>query len=186
MRTLHRFALGTLVAGCLLPALAAADNEQKEPPEHYVSVGEVEVVIKSATSTSITIQNNQVTLPPAVARLLGGGGGKGKNAPKDTTLDFTSDCKVRVMHLPPVYDKEGKKTVRSPEEINKLKGNSNLPGFEAEASDLKANQVVKVTLVKPKNALAAEATKLYVKRILIEKDAPASKTPDKKPDEKKK
>ena len=172
MRTPHRFALTAVAAGCLAAALVAAD---KDAPEHYVSVGEVEVVLKSATSTSITLQSNQPAMPAAVARLLGGGGGgKGKNAPKDTTIDFTSDCKVRVMHLPPVFDKDGKKTVRSTDELNKLKGNSGLPGY------------VKVTLVKPKNALAAEATKLYVKRILIEKDAPASKTPDKKPDEKKK
>jgi len=185
MSALPRIAFGTLVAGCLLPALAAADNEQKEPPEHYVSVGEVEVVLKSATSTSVTLQSNQAALPASVARLLGGGGA-GKGKPKDMVLDFTSDCKVRMLHLPPVFDKEGKKTVRSPDEINKLKGNSNLPGYEADPSDLKPNQVVKLTLVKPKNALAAEATKLYVKRVLIEKDPPVSKTPDKKPDDKKK
>ena len=45
MRALHRFAFGTLLAGCLLPGTAAADNEQKEPPEHYVPVGEYEVVL---------------------------------------------------------------------------------------------------------------------------------------------
>src|SRR5262245_19613585 len=113
MRVLNRYAFGTLVAGCLLLVLAAADNEQKEPPEHYLPAGEVEVVIKSATSTSVTLQSNQV--PPAIARALGGAAGKGKNAPKDTVLDFTSDCKVRMLHLPPVFDKEGKKTFRSPE-----------------------------------------------------------------------
>ena len=41
-------------------------------------------------------------------------------------------------------------------------------------------------MAKAKNAVAGEATKFYAKRIIIEKDPPAAKTPDKKPDEKKK
>ena len=183
MNALHRYALGTLVAGCLLPVLLAADSEKKEPAEHYITVGEVEVVLKAASSTSITLQSNQNA---NISRLLGGAPAKGKNQPKDTVLDLTADCKVRLLHLPPVLDDKGNKVFRPPEEINKLKGNSGMPGYEADTKDLKANQVVKITVVKAKNGLATEASKLYVKRIIIEKDPPAPKTADKKPDDKKK
>src|SRR5713101_1384294 len=131
MQTLQPFVLATALAGLLIPAIMAADTEKKESTEHYVSVGEFEVVLKSVSSTSITIQTTQVSLT--------GGRNRGgvKSTPKDLVLDFTSDLKVRLLHLPPVYDKDGKQTVRSPEELNKLKGNSALPGYEAEVSDLK-------------------------------------------------
>jgi hypothetical protein len=186
MRTPKLLALAAFVAGCLAAPLAAADTEKKDSYEHYVSVGEVEVVLKSASSTGITIHTaGQAALPANVARLIGAPA-KGKPG-TDVTIDFTSECKIRLLHLPPVFDKDGKKTVRTSDELNKLKGNSSLPGYEADATDLKANQLVKVTLVKAKNAIAGETTKFYAKRILIEKDAPAAaKTPDKKPDDKKK
>ena len=172
MRTLLAFSLATLVTSCLLAARVAADTEKKEPTEHYITVGEVEAVLKSATSTSITLQSNQ-------ARTA-----KTKEA-KDQPLELTSDCKVRLRHLPPLLDDKGKKTFRTPEELTKLKGTSNLPGYEAEISDLKPNQIVKITIVKSKPATATEAPKLFVKRIIIEKDIPAAKG-DKKPEEKKK
>jgi hypothetical protein len=182
MQTLQPFVLATTMAGLLIPTIIAADNEKKDSTEHYVSVGEVEVVLKSASSTSSTLQTNQIT---ALNSGRGRGGGT-KVTPKDQVIEFTSDLKVRVIHLPPVFDKDGKPTVRSPEELDKLNGNSTLPGYVAEVSDLKANQTVKISVVKPKNSAAADANKLYVKRIIIEKDPAGSKTADKKPEEKKK
>src|SRR5579859_2110189 len=165
MRSLFRFALVSVAFGCLLPALVAGDGDKKKESSTghgFTPVGEIEVQLKAASSTSVTIQENQITLQGTGRRATP------KAKPKDEVLEFTPDVKVRLMHLP--LDEKGKKITRTPEELEKLKGNSNLPGYEASVSDLKAGQTVKLFLATAKGAKGDEANKLYVRRIYIEKD----------------
>jgi hypothetical protein len=179
MRTLPIFT-ATLISGCLLSTLFADDPEKKDPPEHFIAVREAEVVLKSATATSITLKFDPIPTPGTYNRNGTVTPGKPKTQP-DQTLEFTSDCKIRMLHLPTLRDDKGNKIFRTPEELMKLKGNSGLPGYEADAGDLKPNQTLKISIVKPKKSIAGEAEKLYVKRIIIEKDLPAPvKNPDKK------
>jgi len=100
---------------------------------------------------------------------------------------LTSDANIRILHLPPLLDENGKKVPRTPEELQKLKGNSNLPGYQAEFSDLKPNQIVTVQLVKLRGAKGDDAKKLYVSRVIINGEPeshPNLKQPDKKGEKK--
>ena len=153
MRMLPLVATATLLSSCLFTAPISAD-----PPEHFIFVKDAEVVLKSASATSITIKSDPV-VPVNVSRTGVPTLGNPKAQP-DQTLEFTSDCKVRLLKLPILRDDKGKQIFRTTEELDKLKGKSGLPGYEAEASDLKPNQTVRITIVKK---ASGDANKLYVR-----------------------
>jgi hypothetical protein len=56
---------------------------------------------------------------------------------------------VRRRHPPVMFDAKGKPRKPTAKELKELKGEGNLPGYMAEASDLKANQTVTLYLQKP-------------------------------------
>ncbi len=157
--------------------LRADDKDKKaDPPSSasLTSVGDMNGVLQSADSGAITLRLNQISLQ-------GGGRGKGMKAKEnhqDLKLEMTSDCKVRVQHLPTLTDEKGNKKARSPEELQKLKGNSTLPGYMAETSDLKPGQILQVHLVKTRGA-GADA-KSFVSRILIMGDGSVANPPAEK------
>src|SRR5947208_11218529 len=94
--------------------------------------------------------------------------GKGqRGGARDTVVEFTDDVKVRLMHLPPNVDEKGRKIPYTEKELEKLKGNTNMSGYEAAVSDLKPGQIVKVFLATAKGGLAAEANKLYARKVYI-------------------
>ena len=66
-------------------------------------------------------------------------------------VDFklADEVKVRILELPTQFDDEGKVKTYSEDERKALKGkDSNLPGFEAKLSDLKADSILRVSLAK--------------------------------------
>jgi hypothetical protein len=71
---------------------------------------------------------------------------------KTKNVDFTGtdDVKVRLTDPPPAYDEKGNIKKRTAKELKELKGDSNLPGYPAEWSDVRQGSYVKLTLVKKK------------------------------------
>ena len=97
MRCLFRFAVVAVACSCVLPSLIADDTEKKKEgstSHGFNPVGEVEIQLKAVSSTSVTIQENQITLQGTGRRATP------KAKPKDEVLEFTPDVKVRLMHLP--------------------------------------------------------------------------------------
>ncbi len=179
MRRILSYGLVLLGLACL-PALSRGDDKNNKKPDlsaaSFTKAGEVAGVLQSADKDSITLRLSGVTLQS-------GGYGKGVQAKEnhqDLKFELTPDCKVRVAHLPPLTDDKGKPKKRTPEEIQKLKGAGKLPGYAAEISDLKSNQIVEVQLSKIKGA--GPEGKSYVSLILIKGEINTPAKPDGKKD----
>ena len=71
---------------------------------------------------------------------------------KTTKMEFagTDDVQVRRESPPPLYDDKGNLRKPTDKELKDLKGDPKLPGYQAEFTDLKQGDYVKVTLVKKK------------------------------------
>lgn len=127
--------------------------------ENHTKIGELLAVAKSTKAPgkggTITVTVSSFTSSK----------GRPKESKQDLTYELTSDVVVRLLKLPPLTDEKGQKATRSPEELRKLKGNSNLPGYVAELSDIQANSVVKLTLVRVKGA--PKDARPFVSRIYI-------------------
>jgi hypothetical protein len=70
---------------------------------------------------------------------------------KEVEWTATDELKVRVANPPPQFDDRGRLKRYTKKELQELKGNDKLPGFPAEFSDIKAGQIVQVTLLQNKN-----------------------------------
>lgn len=81
---------------------------------------------------------------------------------ENITLDLTDDAIVRRQTLPPAFDEKGRPRKYSREEVKLLKGNPKLPGYKADLSDLKVDQVIQVSLSRKKGEM-----KLYASMIVI-------------------
>src|SRR5262245_51051587 len=139
------------------PSAFSADKDDKKktddkpsPPREYVSAGEVSgVLAKAADGNKLTFRVNQPALQRGAAGAMGRG--KGGAAPKDKqqdlAIEMTSDVVVRLAKLPPKKDEKGNKLPYTFEELQTLKGKSNLRGYQAEVKDLKAGLIVTVHLV---------------------------------------
>lgn len=76
-----------------------------------------------------------------------------KEVQKDVKATPADDMKVRLLHPPEAYDDKGKLKKYTAKELKELKGPDNLPGYTGTLDDVKANQLVLVTLArKPKAA----------------------------------
>ena len=69
---------------------------------------------------------------------------------KDFDLESGAEAEVRRQDPPVQYDDKGHVKKYTPKELQELKGDAKLPGYQADWTDLKPGQSVKVTLVKPK------------------------------------
>ncbi len=71
-------------------------------------------------------------------------------------LPHADEIKIRTLNPPPAFDEKGRLKRYTPKELQELKGpDRRLPGYTAEAADLRPGQVVEVQLVRkvgrPKN-----------------------------------
>jgi hypothetical protein len=71
---------------------------------------------------------------------------------KDVEWQATDDVKVRRAAPPPQFDDKGRIKPYTKKELKELKGEDKLPGYPAEFSDIKQEQVIEVTLVRKKDA----------------------------------
>lgn len=80
-----------------------------------------------------------------------------KTMSQDIDFQAADDMKVRCMFPPPAFDEKGNFKKYTPKELKELKGDSNLPGYEAGMDALKTGQTVKVYLAKMAPAKAKAA-----------------------------
>jgi len=71
---------------------------------------------------------------------------------KDVEWAAADEFKVRMANPPPKFDEKGRPKRYTKKELQELKGTDRLPGFPAEFSDIKAGQIVQVTLLHNKNS----------------------------------
>jgi hypothetical protein len=157
-------------------------------PTHYKTVGDIEgVLVKYDASDSggtVTIRIPQVALQgngggyQALGSRYGMRGPKLQAKNKEFDLQVTADAKIRIQHLPPVKDENGRTRSRTPDELRELKGPPNLPGYTAQAGDLQPDQVVRLHLVMPpKDKAAPPPEKKPEKKDQNEKDKNAPADP---------
>jgi len=107
---------------------------------------------------------------------------------RDIDFQAADDMKVRCMFPPPAFDEKGNFKKYTPKELKELKGDSNLPGYEAAMDALKPGQTVKVYLAKagpakpkvkekltPKEAKEAKEKAKEKEKDALEDDKPAIK-----------
>ena len=71
----------------------------------------------------------------------------------------TEGLQVRQANPPVAYDEKGRPMRRSHKELRELKGDSKLPGYPGEFTDLHTDQIVMVTIVKKKEAHVHHSSK---------------------------
>jgi hypothetical protein len=146
--------LPALNAAVLTLALSLNAVDAKPAPTKFTTVGDIEGVLVKFNSVD---QGGTVTIRiPEVALQRGKGGRHGggahlKATHKDLELTATPEVKIRILKLPPAKDENGHTRSRTADELRDLKGPTNLPGYTAQPSDLQADQVVRLRLVKPKD-----------------------------------
>jgi hypothetical protein len=94
---------------------------------------------------------------------------------KDFDLESGAEAKVRRQDPPVQYDDKGQVKKYTPKELQELKGDAKLPGYQADWADLKPGQSVKVTLFKPKGKHKDNKkgdARPQASLILVIKDAP--------------
>lgn len=69
---------------------------------------------------------------------------------KEVEWRAADEFKVRLANPPPQFDDKGRPKRYTKKELQELRGNDRLPGFPAEFSDIKAGQLVQVTLLQNK------------------------------------
>jgi hypothetical protein len=75
-----------------------------------------------------------------------------KGEKKTNEWAMLDDAKVRTQNPPVVFDDDGKIKKPSADELKKMKGDPNLPGYPGEMSNLHNGQTVTVTLMRKKDA----------------------------------
>jgi hypothetical protein len=88
---------------------------------------------------------------------------------KEVEWTAAEDFKVRMRNPPPQFDAKGRPKRYTKKELQELKGNDKLPYFPAEFSNIKAGQLVEVTLLQKKTA---------ARSVRRGKDADAETSPD--------
>lgn len=185
------FRLAVVLATVVGFALFGRAGEPPAPTVHYKHVGDIEgQIVKTPASDeggTITLQINKLT--------YGKGSGR-RPTPKLKTekveFTLTPDAHVRWHKLPKVFDADGKPRARTQAEWRELhSGPPGLPGYPAKFSDLSADQIVVLYLVRPKDTSAtpkkkrgeapeAESTPLVSRIIIMNDRPPAKKSPEKK------
>ncbi len=67
-------------------------------------------------------------------------------------VQATDDVAVRTLHLPPVFDEKGRPRKYTPKELKELQGDPKERSYRADFGDLRAGQVVQVTVGTGKSA----------------------------------
>jgi hypothetical protein len=129
--------------GILLPNIAAQEKDKaktdaKDNPTKLPKYGPVKLVNPGSEKGNIVISVPEPYLERSGNRFVT------KYRPKNVDLAPADEMIVRRTHPPVMFDDKGKPRKPTQKELKELKGSGNLPGYMAEASDLKANQIVTV------------------------------------------
>jgi hypothetical protein len=184
IRTTLRISLVLIVVVLLIPPTHSQSddkNDKKAAPNPYVQVGNVTAkVVGVDSNNSIRLQivsrqidpnqvqalqkaqfdlararnpqdafNIQKRIVDIQRRLY-------KEVKQDVSLSTTDDVKIRVSKPPATFDEKGNLVPPSKEVLKELKGDDpRVPGYKAEFSDLRAEQIVQVSLVRTRESLRA-------------------------------
>lgn len=141
--TMRLIALTTALA-VLIPTLAAQDKEKDkdkakaEPKENLAKLPTIAGTLVNPGSD----KGNIVLSVAYPERYLSGNKVQVKQSHKNVDLSPADEMIVRRANPPIAYDDKGKPRKQGPKELKELKGDGNLPGYQAELSDLKANQAI--------------------------------------------
>jgi hypothetical protein len=144
MRTVLRLAALIAALAILMPNLTAQDKDKEKPKTDPKS--------------------NPAKLPTVAGKLVNPGSEKGdvtvsvaytypersgrnivtKVGHKNVELAQADEMVIRRRNPPVLFDDKGKVRKPTAKELKEMKGEGNLPGYMAEASDLKANQLVTI------------------------------------------
>ena len=166
--------------------LAAADEKKPadKPAEttadwtKYVAVSEVQGEIVKLEKNGFLLK---IPGPPQQKTTGSGNNRRVTTAPgKAVQISFAyiEGSQIRWAKLAPIVDSNGKKVLRSAEEIAEFKKPAGVPGFAADPRDLKVGQTLELVLVRPREVPAAKATQAdwIVKRATILGEDPNAKT----------
>ncbi|HEY7422878.1 MAG TPA: hypothetical protein VH682_01335 [Gemmataceae bacterium] len=115
-------------------------------PGALQNIQNAQIQLAQATSPQAVI-NAQNAMAQAQAGLY-----TMQSVQKDYELQATDDVKVRMHNPPAQFDDKGRIKRYTQKELKELRGNDKQPGFPAEFSDLKQDQIVQVTLIRKKGA----------------------------------
>jgi hypothetical protein len=152
-------------------------NKKAEPADGMVPAGELIGIVRNAGSSKkgITLAVETYEL-----RLQGRRIAPAK-VTKDVDLRPADDMVVRMLN-PPAKFENGKARRYTSKELRDLRGDPKLPGYSAELESVKADQIVKVQLVRKKDAPKAK-TPPPVKEKSSNKDKDKDKDKDSEMDE---
>lgn len=174
-----RFAVRTAVMFGLVLTLRAAADDKPAPPANknakkYVDVGSLQGKVEKVNPTTSDLEISYR--------------GIGRNARTERMeLTLADDVKVWFANPPEKYDDDGKSKKLSKEELDKIKSKYGPTKglFAGELTDLRPNQMVKVTIGKPKESArrpapkekgaAAEKEFQYVTAVVVLVDAKPEK-----------
>lgn len=178
IRTTLRISLVLIVAVLLIPP-THSQSEKKAEPSPYVPAGNLTAkLISVEPNNSIRLQIVSRQIDPnqvqalqkaqydlararkpqdaynAQKRMVDIQRKLYKEVKKDVSLRTTDDVKIRVSKPPATFDEKGNLVPPSKEVLKELKGDDpRVPGYKAEFSDLRSEQIVQVSLVRKRDAL---------------------------------
>lgn len=169
-----------ILGGAVLQAQAAPPEAEKKEPDPYVQVGQITArvigVEESTRNLRLKIETKQIN-PSAVQaiaqaqynlararspydrlraqqNLLQQQRNLYRTVSQDISLETLEEVKVRVANPPPTFDEKGNLVRPTAEKLKELKGpDPRLPGYSAEFTDVRVDQIVQVTLVKRRDAM---------------------------------
>ena len=100
---------------------------------------------------------------------------------QDYVFPLAEDARLRIKHLPPKSDANGKKVAYSAEELKELKGNIALSGYDRPMDSLKVGSVVEFHLGNMVKAPKDKQDDLYIRWLYV-LDETNAKDPPKKTD----
>jgi hypothetical protein len=165
----------TLIAAlaALIPTLVAQEKDKdKAKPESKESLAKLQQV--AGTLVNPGSEKGNIVLSVAFTEPYRSGNRiHYRQAHKNVDFAPADDMFVRRTNPPVAYDDKGKPRKQTPKELKELKGDGNLPGYQAELSDLKKDQAVVLYLqaakkpAKKDDADALKDSKPRVRMIMI-------------------
>jgi hypothetical protein len=178
MRIVLRLLALMAALAILMPTLTAQEKDKEKPktdpkdnPAKLPKYGPVKLVNPGSEKGNIVISVQEPYLERSGRNIVT------KFREKHVDLAQADEMIVRRANPPIMFDDKGKARKPTNKELKEMKGEGHLPGYMAEASDLKANQIVTVyyqAKKKPANKDDADAltdNKPKVRMIVIEREA---------------
>jgi len=143
-----------LLIGLVLPAANTdppKDAEKKPSATEKTETKPKMVAVGDITGKLIRVDSGQKSLSVEVEiRYRNGKNIESKGVPVEVVAD--DDVKVRVAYPPVEYDAKGNLKKYTSQELRALKGSGNQWGYPGDFDSLKTEQIVRVILMRPKDA----------------------------------